>query len=104
MIFSYNWLQSFFQRKLPKPEKLAELLTLHFAEVEEVRKEGRDFIWENMSKLREQEEFERFVREEDEKLKKSVCLRKLLGYCFDCKKDYNPINKRLNCDNYAEAR
>jgi phenylalanyl-tRNA synthetase beta chain len=44
MIFSYNWLQSFFEKKLPKPEKLAELLTLHFAEVEEVRKEEKDFV------------------------------------------------------------
>ena len=39
MIFSYNWLQSFFKKKLPTPEKLAELLSLHFAEVEEIRKE-----------------------------------------------------------------
>jgi len=44
MVFSYNWLQSFFEKKLPKPEKLAELLTMHFAEVEEVRKEGKDFV------------------------------------------------------------
>jgi len=29
MLFSYNWLQSFFKKKLPKPEKLAELLTMH---------------------------------------------------------------------------
>jgi len=43
MVFSYNWLQSFFKKKLPKPEKLAELLTLHSAEVEEVKKEGRNF-------------------------------------------------------------
>jgi len=43
MVFSYSWLQSFFKRKLPAPEKLAELLTLHFAEVEKVRKEGKDF-------------------------------------------------------------
>jgi len=43
MIFSYNWLQSFFKQKLPKPEKLAEILTLHFAEVEEVKKVGKDF-------------------------------------------------------------
>lgn len=46
MFFSYNWLQSFFQKKLPKPEKLAELLTLHFAEVEDVKKAGKDFILE----------------------------------------------------------
>jgi phenylalanyl-tRNA synthetase beta chain len=43
MIFSYNWLQSFFKKKLPRSEKLAELLTLHFADVEEVKKEGKDF-------------------------------------------------------------
>jgi phenylalanyl-tRNA synthetase beta chain len=43
MIFSYNWLQSFFQRKLPRPEKLAEVLTMRFAEVEEIKKEGKDF-------------------------------------------------------------
>ncbi len=29
MIFSYHWLQSFFSKKLPKPEKLAEVLTMH---------------------------------------------------------------------------
>lgn len=38
MVFTYNWLQSFFKRKLPKPEKLAELLTLHAFEVEEIKK------------------------------------------------------------------
>jgi len=44
MIFSYNWLQSFFPKKLPKPEKLAELLTMHIFEVEEVKKIGKDFV------------------------------------------------------------
>ncbi len=44
MVFSYNWLQSFFKKKLPAPKKLAELLTLHFAEVEELKKDGKDFI------------------------------------------------------------
>jgi len=43
MIFSYNWLQSFFQAKLPEPKKLAEILTMHFAEVEEIKKDGQDF-------------------------------------------------------------
>jgi len=59
MKFSYNWLQSFFKKKLPAPKKLAELLTLHFAEVEGMKvnenkssfssfaiarvKEGKDF-------------------------------------------------------------
>ncbi|MGB2761940.1 MAG: phenylalanine--tRNA ligase subunit beta [Minisyncoccales bacterium] len=44
MIFSYNWLQSFFDKKLPKPEKLAEVLTMHAFEVEEVRKADKDFV------------------------------------------------------------
>ena len=43
MIFSYNWLQSFFQKKLLQPEKLAENLTKRFAEVEEVKKVAGDF-------------------------------------------------------------
>lgn len=44
MKFSYNWLQSYFKKELPKPEKLAEILTLRFAEVESVSREGEDFI------------------------------------------------------------
>ncbi len=44
MLYSYNWLQSFFYKKLPTPKKLAALLTGHFAEVEGVKREGRDFI------------------------------------------------------------
>lgn len=43
MVFSYNWLQSFFAKKLPAPQKLAEILTLQFAEIEEVKKVGSDF-------------------------------------------------------------
>ncbi|MBI2042044.1 MAG: phenylalanine--tRNA ligase subunit beta, partial [Candidatus Nealsonbacteria bacterium] len=44
MIFSYNLLQSFFSRKLPKPDKLAELLTLHSFEVSEVKKIKSDYV------------------------------------------------------------
>jgi len=44
MVFSYNWLQSFFQKKLPRPEKLAELLTMHSFEVPEVKKISNDFV------------------------------------------------------------
>jgi phenylalanyl-tRNA synthetase beta chain len=46
MKFSYNWLQSYFKQKLPEPEKLAELLTLHFAEVESVEKAEKDYVLE----------------------------------------------------------
>lgn len=46
MKFSYNWLQDFFVRKLPKAEALAELLTLHCFEVEAVEKKGADFIFD----------------------------------------------------------
>jgi len=44
MIFSYNWLQSFFNKKLPQPEKLAELLTLHAFEVDGIEKRNGDHI------------------------------------------------------------
>jgi len=37
MKISYNWLQSFFNKKLPVPEKLADLLTFHSFQVEEVK-------------------------------------------------------------------
>lgn len=44
MKFSYNWLQSYFKRKLPPSVKLAELLTMHSFEVEEVKRVGKDWI------------------------------------------------------------
>jgi len=44
MNFSYNWLQSFFGRKLPKPEKLASVLTMHSFEVKNIKKFGDDWI------------------------------------------------------------
>jgi len=44
MIFSYNWLQSYFNKKLPNPDKLAQLLILHSFEVEEVKKKGKDYV------------------------------------------------------------
>jgi len=44
MVFSYNWLQSFFKKKLPKPEKLAEILTMASFEVSKVEKRGNDFL------------------------------------------------------------
>ena len=42
MVFSYNWLKDYV-KNLPKPEKLAQLLTMHFAEIEEVKKSGGDY-------------------------------------------------------------
>ena len=43
MKISYNWLQSHFNEKLPEPEKLAELLTMHSQEVESAEKRGDDY-------------------------------------------------------------
>ncbi len=37
MLFSYNWLQSFFNKNLPKPEKLADVLTIHSFEVKGIK-------------------------------------------------------------------
>jgi len=44
MKFSYNWLQSLISGKLPKPEKLAELLTMHSFEIAELKKMGSDYL------------------------------------------------------------
>lgn len=44
MKFSYNWLKEYIKGKLPKPEKVAELLSLHSLEVEAVEKKGTDFV------------------------------------------------------------
>ena len=44
MLFSYNWLQEYIKNKLPRPEKLAELLTMHSFEVEGIKKVGDDFV------------------------------------------------------------
>jgi phenylalanyl-tRNA synthetase beta chain len=44
MKFSYNWLQSFFQEKLPEPKKLAESLTLFLFEVDELEKRKDDWM------------------------------------------------------------
>ncbi len=44
MKFSYNFLQSFFEKKLPSPEEMENLLMMRFFEVEEVKKNGDDFV------------------------------------------------------------
>lgn len=40
MKISYNWLQNYFEEKLPTPEKLAEKLTFSFAEIESIEAIG----------------------------------------------------------------
>ncbi len=42
MNFSYNWLKQYV--KLPKPEKLAEILTMHAFEVESIKKIKGDYV------------------------------------------------------------
>ncbi len=44
MKFSYNFLQSFFEKKIPSAKELADLLMMHFFEVEEVKKVNGDYI------------------------------------------------------------
>jgi len=46
MKFSYNWIQSLIKQKLPEPEKLVELLTMHSFEIEESIKEKNDFVFD----------------------------------------------------------
>ncbi len=44
MKISYNWLQSFFKKRLPVPDKLADLLTRHSFETELVGRIGQDYL------------------------------------------------------------
>lgn len=44
MLFSYNWLQSFFNAHLPKPKELADLLAMHVFEVGGIKKVGGDYV------------------------------------------------------------
>lgn len=46
MFFSYNWLQSFFKQKLPKPEKLVEILEMHLFEIEDLKKKNNDWVFD----------------------------------------------------------
>ena len=46
MKFSYNWLQNFFEQKLPEAEKLADLLTMHSFEIENFEKKGSDCLFD----------------------------------------------------------
>ena len=44
MKVSYTWLNEFLHNKAPKPEKLADLLTMHSMDVESIEKVGDDFV------------------------------------------------------------
>ena len=44
MLTSYNWLKDYIEGKLPKANKLADILALHAFEVEEVRKIEKDWL------------------------------------------------------------
>lgn len=44
MKISYNWLQDLIKEKLPQPNKLADLLTMHSFETEAVRQAGKDYL------------------------------------------------------------
>lgn len=44
MLVSYNWLNKYFDRKLPAPEAVAEAFTFHAWEIESVEKVGDDSV------------------------------------------------------------
>lgn len=46
MKISYNWLQNYFEDKLPEPEKLSEGIIFHSFEVEDIEKVRNDFIFD----------------------------------------------------------
>jgi len=43
---SYNWLQNYFEEKLPEPEKVSEGIIFHSFEVEEIDKIGDDTVFD----------------------------------------------------------
>ena len=45
MKISYNWLKEYV-KDLPKPERMADLLTMHSFEVENIERAGNDYIFE----------------------------------------------------------
>ena len=44
MIFSYNWLKNYLTGKVPSPALVADKLTKHSFEVEELKKKGSDYL------------------------------------------------------------
>ncbi len=46
MRVSYNWLQDYFEKDLPPPEKLCDLLTMHVFEVEGLEKREEDTVFD----------------------------------------------------------
>src|SRR3989338_5103615 len=46
MKFSHAIIQEYIDKKLPEPQKLAELLTLRAFEVENLRKVGQDYVYD----------------------------------------------------------
>ena len=44
MKVSYNWLQEYFEEKLPNPGDLGDILTFHAFEIEEIEKVGDDYM------------------------------------------------------------
>ncbi len=46
MKISYNWLQMYFKKKLPKPERVADVLTMRSLEVEGIEKKGKDYVFD----------------------------------------------------------
>lgn len=46
MFISYDWLQDYFDAKLPEPEKLAEGLTTHSFQVEGIEEKDGDFVFD----------------------------------------------------------
>lgn len=46
MKVSYKWLQTYFDKPIPKPEKIAELFTMHAFELEGMEKAGDDTVFD----------------------------------------------------------
>lgn len=46
MIVSYNWLQKYFENKLPPPKEVSDTLIFHAFEVESIEPQGEDYVFD----------------------------------------------------------
>ena len=46
MKISHKWLQTYFDKSIPKPEELSDLFTFRFSEIESIEKIGGDTIFD----------------------------------------------------------
>ena len=107
MLVSYKWLQSYFKKDLPKPEKLANLLTMHSLEVDGIEKKKGDYVLDiNVTPNRAHDclSHEGIAREIATILDSKLKIEKLKIKNYKLKTDFNIEVKELAlCRRYASV-